>query len=295
MIVRNEAHLIINTFKHLARYIKFDYWAINDNGSTDGTQDLIRNYFKDQGIPGVLDETPWQDFAFNRTVAFSAAFGKTDYAFVWDADDEIHGDFQLPTELTQDSYMFTYGSACGSRYSRCQLFNNRIHWKYVGVLHEYPAGDEPGHSFTQGRVEGDYYFVSGRTGARNRDPDKYLKDALILEKAFTEAYAKKDGIYNRYAFYTAQSYNSCNRHEKSIEFYKKVLELDNWYQEKYMSCIEIYGQYEALKREEEGLRFLVESFQYDKRRVEGVYRLVKYYCVRGHPEVAMAYYTLIQK
>lgn len=294
MIVKNEAHLIVQTFKHLAKYIQFDYWAINDNGSTDGTQDLIRAYFKEKGIPGILDETPWQDFAFNRTVAFRAAFGKTDYAFVWDADDEIHGDFRLPETLTADSYLFTYGNASGARYSRCQLFKNNLRWKYVGVIHECPMSDEPGLQQQQDRVEGDYYFVSGRTGARNRDPDKYLKDALILEKAFHEAVEKKDGIYNRYAFYTAQSYSSCGRHEKSIEFYKKVLGLENWAQEKYMSCIEIYDQYAALKKEEEGLRYLVESFRYDSRRVEGIYRLIKYYCIHGPVEVAMAYYTLIQ-
>jgi glycosyltransferase involved in cell wall biosynthesis len=128
---------------------------IIDNGSTDGTQDLIRGYFKEQGIPGVLDETPWRDFAFNRTAAFNAAFNKTDYAFVWDADDEIYGNFKLPENLTADSYLFTYGNAGGTRYSRCQLFNNRLHWKYVGVLHEYPANAD-GVAKTQETVTGDY-------------------------------------------------------------------------------------------------------------------------------------------
>ena len=295
MIVKNEAHLIIQTLQHLAKFIKFDYWAINDNGSTDGTQDLIRGYFKEQGIPGVLDETPWRDFAFNRTVAFNAAFDKTDYAFVWDADDEIYGDFRLPENLTADSYLFTYGNAGGTRYSRCQLFNNRLRWKYVGVLHEYPASAD-GSAKTQETVMGDYYFISGRTGARNKDPEKYLKDALILEKAFKEEYEAKGPLYNRYAFYTAQSYNSCNKHAKAIEFYKKVVDFDtSWDQERYMSCIEIYDQYAAMKHEEEGLRFLVEAHRFDPRRIEHIYRLVKYYCIKGMSDVAVAYYTLIEK
>ena len=295
MIVKNEAHLIVQTLQHLARYIKFDYWAINDNGSTDGTQDLIRGYFQSQNIPGVLDETPWRDFAYNRTVAFNAAFGKTDYAFVWDADDEIYGDFKMPANLTADSYLFTYGNAGGTRYSRCQLFNNQLRWKYVGVLHEYPTSAD-GAAKTQETVGGDYYFVSGRTGARNKDPHKYLNDAIILEKAFNEEFAVKGPLYNRYAFYTAQSYNSCNQHEKAIEYYKKVVEFDtSWHQERYMSCIEIYDQYSQLKKEEEGLRYLVEAHRFDSRRVEHIYRLVKYYCIKGLPEVAIAYYTLIQK
>lgn len=296
MIVKNEAHLIRQTLQHLAKYIRFDYWAINDNGSTDGTQDLIRNYFREEGIPGVLDDTPWKDFAYNRTVAFRLAYGKTDYAFVWDADDEIFGDFHIPETLTSDSYMCTYGNATGARYSRCQLFNNRLRWKYVGVLHEFPTSDEPDSSrLSQGRIEGDYYFISGRTGARNRDPDKYLKDALILEKAYHEAVEAKDGLMCRYAFYTAQSYKSCNRPEKAIDFYKKVIAHDNWSQEKYIGCLDIYELYSSLKRGEEGLHFLVESFRYDSRRVEGIYQLIKHYCIHGPCEVAMSYYTLIQK
>jgi tetratricopeptide (TPR) repeat protein len=293
MIVKNEGHLIIDTLNHLSKFIQFDYWAINDNGSTDGTQDLIRNYFKEKGIPGELDETPWKDFAYNRTIAFNVAYKKTDYVFVWDADDEIAGDFKFPTDLTADSYKFIFGNEGGLRYSRCQLFNNHLKWHYVGVLHEYPACLEK--SGPTSDVNGNYYFISGRKGDRSKDPNKYLKDAIILEKAFHEAYEKKDGIYNRYAFYTAQSYNCCGMHEKAIEFYKKVLTLDNWLQEKYFSCLEIYDQYEKLKTEEEGLRFLVESFRYDRKRVECIYRLVKYYCIKGLNDVAFAYYTLIQE
>jgi hypothetical protein len=291
MIVKNEAHLILECFRHLEKYIKFDYWVINDNGSTDGTQQLIKDYFAEKGIPGELDETPWQDFAFNRTLAFQKAFEKTDYAFVWDADDEIWGDFKLPAVLDQDYYKFIFGNEQGVRYSRCQLFNNKKRWHYVGVLHEYPAALEPvSQPFD---VLGNYYFISGRRGARNKDPNKYLKDALILEKAFKEAFEKKEPIYNRYCFYTAQSYNSCNHHEKAIEYYKKVLDIDNWIQEKYVACIEIYDQYDKLNRNKEGLFYLVESFKYDRRRIEGIYRLIKYYCINGPVEAGYAYYTMI--
>jgi len=293
MIVKNEAHLIVECFKHLEKYIKFDYWVINDNGSTDGTQALIKNYFKEKGIPGELDETPWRDFAFNRSKAFEIAYNKTDYAFVWDADDEIYGDFKLPEDLNANHYKFIFGNAMGSRYSRCQLFNNRKRWHYVGVIHEYPASKEEMGPPTD--VLGDYYFISGRRGARNKDPEKYLNDALILEKAFFEAFEKKDGIYNRYCFYTAQSYNSCNKHEKAIEFYKRVLTIDNWIEEKYMSCIEIYDQYDKLNRNQEGLFYLIESFKYSSKRIEGIYRLIKYYCINGPVEAAYAYYTMISK
>ena len=290
MIVKDESHVILHTLQNLIKYFHFDSYAISDTGSSDTTKEDITLFFNDLGIPGKVYDDEWKDFGHNRTRALEHAYGTSDYVLVWDADDSIVGEFVLPKELTYDSYLFTFGP--GTVYSRAQLFNNRKRWQYVGVLHEYPrCNEDAGPSFA---VVGNYHFVSGKSGNRSKDPNKYLNDATILEKAFYEAYAAKDQIYNRYAYYTAQSYNSCNHHEKAIEFYKKVLTLDNWLQEKYVSCFEIYDQYVLMKQEEEGLRFLVEGHRYDPRRVECIYRLVKYYCIKGQDDVALAYYSLIQ-
>ena len=292
MIVKNEAHIIADTLEHLHKFIKFDYWVISDTGSTDKTKEIITEFYKKKGIPGKLVEHAWKDFGFNRSAAFAAAYNKTDYAFVWDADDEIAGDFVMPTNLTADSYKFIFGNDSGFRYSRGQLFNNRKRWIYKGVLHEYADCLEP--TGPMESVLGNYYFISGRKGDRSKDPNKYLKDALVLEKGFAEAVEQKDHISNRYAFYCAQSYASCNMHEKAIEWYKKSLTLNLWIQERFICCMEIYEQYEKLKRAEEGLTYLVESYKYDSTRVECIYRLVKHYCIHGPPEVAYMYYTLIQ-
>lgn len=292
MIVKNEAHIIENTLKHLSTYINFDHWVICDTGSTDDTIAIIKRFFEERNIPGAIYQTPWKDFAFNRTDAFNKAYDLTDYVFVWDADDFIEGKFKLPENPTADWYKFTFGNSTGFRYSRCQLFNNRKKWKYVGVLHEYPISVEP----VAPAVDyiGDYYFVSGRTGSRNKDPNKYLNDALILEKAYQEALDDNDPIHIRYAFYCAQSYNSCNQREKAIEWYKKTLTLNNWSQEKYICCVEIYDLYEALNRPAEGLYYLVESYKYDKERIECFYRLIKYYCINGLPEISNLYYNGIK-
>ena len=104
MIVKNEAHIIADTLEHLHKYIKFDYWVISDTGSTDATKEIIKEFYKKEKIPGDLVEHAWKDFGYNRTEAFKAAYKKTDYVFVWDADDEISGKFAMPSELTADSY-----------------------------------------------------------------------------------------------------------------------------------------------------------------------------------------------
>jgi hypothetical protein len=297
MIVKNESRIILDTLKQLTSYINFGYWVINDNGSTDGTQDIIRNFFKEKGIPGELDETKWKDFGYNRTVVFDRAYNKTDYIFIWDADDEIKGDFVFPRDelLVYDSYSFQFGSDSGFRWSRYQLFNNHLHWRYVGVLHEYPECCEvPKKILSSHTVKGDYYFVGRTIGSRNDDRDKYKKDAILLEKAFNDAYEKGEDICNRYAFYTAQSYRDCGMNEKAIEFYKKVLTLDNWVQEKYVSCLNIHTLYERLGSEENAFYYLLDAYNYDTRRIECIYRLVKYYCKKNMNKVANAFYTLIK-
>ena len=292
MIVKNESHIIAGTLEKLLKYIAFDYWVISDTGSTDTTKEIIQDFFKTRNIPGELVEHAWQDFGYNRTKAFECAFNKTDYAFVWDADDDIYGDFKMPDNLEADSYKFIFGNSEGFRYSRHQLFNNRKKWCYKGVLHEYAACMEPASPTKD--IIGDYYFISGRSGDRSKDPNKYFKDALVLEKAVEKALVEKDPLYNRYVFYCAQSYSSCNMHEKAIEWYKKALTIDMWIQEKYVSCLEIYDQYEKLNRSIEGLPYLIESHKYDPTRLECFYRLIKYYCINGQCDIAYMYYTKIQ-
>ncbi len=54
MIVKNESHIIHECLNSIYKYI--DYWIISDTGSTDGTQDIIKKFFEEKGIPGELHQ-----------------------------------------------------------------------------------------------------------------------------------------------------------------------------------------------------------------------------------------------
>ncbi len=287
MIVKNESHIIEETLAHLCDYFKFSYWVISDTGSTDGTQDLIRNFFAKRGIPGELKEDAWRDFGYNRTKAFEHAYKKSDWVLVWDADDSIVGKMALPAKLEGDAYQFIFGDETGFRYTRLQMFNNHKRWKYVGVLHEYPACIDKMEKVTH--VQGEYYFVSGRKGSRNNDPLKYQKDAEVLERALLE-----EPNNDRYAYYCGNSYMNANIHDKAIEWYKKTLKMNGWVEEKYNCCLNINEMLEGMGRAEEGIPYLIESYKHVPNRVEGIYRLVKYYAGKEMYQVAFAFYTLIQ-
>ena len=292
MIVKEESHIIEETLKMLCSKITFTYWVICDTGSNDNTCEIITKFFNLAGIPGELHNHEWKNFAHNRTRALQLAYDKTDLVFVFDADDEICGQITMPSKVESDGYMLNFGYSTGISYQRTLLVNNRIKWEYQSVIHEYIHCLKPNPAMTT--IEGDYYVVSGRKGNRSKDANKYLKDAQMLEEAYKEAKQADDKLYMRYAFYCANSYKDCGKHADAIKWYKLSLTLDNWSQEKYMCCLNIYKEYTSLSEQDKGMFYLVESFKYDTERVECAYALIHYYLQHDLPNVAYKYYELIK-
>ena len=294
MIVKNESHIILKTLEKLCSKIQFRFWVICDTGSTDNTKEIICDFFKSKNIPGELYIDQWKNFAHNRTLALQRAYKKTDLLLVFDADDEIVGDIEMPrvNATIYDEYHLKFGSQAGTAYTRVLLINNTKRFVYQSVLHEFICCLEP--NATNTVIEGNYFVVSGRSGNRSLDPEKYLKDAKVLEAAHAEALLKKDPLYYRYAFYCANSYKDYGSFEEAIKWYKITLSQGNWEQEKYMSCLSIYDCYDKLNQKETGLFYLVKAFSYDTERVECLYPLLVHYCCEGQNKIAYNYYLNVK-
>ena len=157
MIVKNEADIILNTLKNLIEHIQLDYWVICDTGSTDNTAELIENFFKEKGIEGELHHDEWQDFAHNRTKALEYAYKKTDFLFIFDADDRIVGDLKgaMPTLKHGNAYHLQFG--WGVQWKRMPLVDNHIKWYYEGVMHEIIGTKEPYNIIS---IDGDYHIAT---------------------------------------------------------------------------------------------------------------------------------------
>ncbi len=267
MIVKNESEIIEATLTNLCEHLTFSYWVICDTGSTDSTKEIIKSFFEKRRIPGELFEHEWRDFAYNRTKALECAYQKSDYLFIFDADDKIHGNLVLP-KLTSDRYMFTFGKEFS--YERPLLITNRKRWIYRGVIHEYLDSNEPRITLA---IRGDYFIESGRTGNRSKNPNKYADDAIILKKAFEE----DESLKTRYAFYCAQSYIDSNQNDLAIEWYQKCISLNGWDQERYYSCVQL-GELFHRKKDYLQMQFYwSKSCQYDPERIEAIVMLMGYY------------------
>src|SRR5579863_469225 len=90
MIVKNEMANLDRCLTSVAPYI--DCWVIGDTGSSDGTQDFIRGFFAERGVPGELHEFPFVNFAQARNEALDRARASSlafDYLLFTDADMEL--------------------------------------------------------------------------------------------------------------------------------------------------------------------------------------------------------------
>ncbi len=271
MIVKNETEVLKRCFDSIKPFI--DYWVIVDTGSTDGTQELIKELLKE--IPGELHECPWVDFGFNRTQAVKLARGKADYILFMDADDYLlyEENYLLPP-LTEDSYYLQRGNAHVS-YFTPQLVKGHLPWKWVGVLHEYLACDV---SFSSAVLE-NIRYVQTVEGSRSKDPQKYWKHVELLEAGL-----KQEPSNERYVFYLAESYREVGEFSKAIEYYQKRVLLGGWEEEVFISLLQIAKLQKELKEEQEKV---IESFyrahRYRPHRAEPIYYLAELFNqVRRH-------------
>jgi len=275
MIVKDESHIIIDTLTKLLKKIDIDYWVICDTGSSDNTIELILCFFKEKNIKGELYNDKWVDFAYNRSLALSRAYNKTDLLFVFDADDEIDGEINIRNHYNPkiDGYFLKFGNEIMT-YQRILLINNRIKWLFKSVLHEYIECIEK-KNCVYTILEGDYFVKSGRTGSRNKDEKKYLKDALLLEEAYKEAKSKDDKLFFRYSYYCANSYRDNKSYEDALKWYINTLELDyHSPEEKYNCCLNIQLCYNLLTKNNLGVYYAFESLKYCKMRCECWFELI---------------------
>jgi len=246
MIVKNESKVIERCLASILPVI--DYWVIVDTGSTDGTQDKIKKFFDNVGIPGELHERTWKNFGHNRSEALELAYANKDidYCLMIDSDEVLVFDpgfdpDKFKDSLTADLYnVFAfYGN---TRYHRPQLTSNKLRYYYRGVLHEYvDCHDEiKTRDFAKG-----FTNTPIQDGARSQNPTKYADDAKAFEEALKGEVDPKD--FNRYHFYLAQSYRDSQQWEKSLEAYLKRASLGGWNEEVFYSLFQVGRIREILK------------------------------------------------
>ena len=250
MIVKNEAHIIRRCLESALPLI--DYVLIVDTGSSDGTQQVIRDFLHEKTLPGQVIEEPWRDFAYNRSFALQKLreCPHIDYGLMIDADTVIDYDAGFNADgfkqdLRHDLYDVTIRRG-GISYALPLLFSNRLGFTYKGVLHEYLVAPPNCSRATALGFSNRQY----PDGARSRNPRKYQDDAAVLEQALlTET---DPFLIARYTFYLAQSYKDAGENERALQSYLRRTQLGFWQEEVFISLYRAAQTMEALGRSSRG-------------------------------------------
>jgi hypothetical protein len=292
MIVKNESAIIrscLDNVKHL-----IDAAVIEDTGSTDDTIDLIDSWLVDNNLPGKIVSEEWSDFGTNRSSALSHAEWflsqyqeDTWYILFMDADNKAVGQDGISilsfdkSKLTHDAYKVSMKST-DLNYTYDYLWMIKVQpnrkWKWFEVCHEYLGA--VGWNPTFGRIK-DGYIISGRHGARNKDPMKYQKDALLFETVLKNAPApsdtKADSIWCRRRFYCAQSWRDAGLWDLAEKRYQECLDTVNgWTEERYIAGMRLFEQrYRGRVVDQKGIDLLFFLFTLSPDRLEAPYHLVQ--------------------
>lgn len=285
MIVKNESHVIKATLENLVSKIDLDYYVVSDTGSTDNTKEIIKTFFDEKNIPGEIHDDEWKDFGYNRSKALEYAFScPSEFIFIHDADDRIEGEMNLPElkKLLHPTKPTQFSLRIGNTftYNRPLIFHNDYKWCFKGVLHEYVSllNPDDGPINTVVMSQPTYWIDSRREGARSKDPEKYKKDALILEKAYEEAKANKDHLEPRYAYYCAQSYKDCGELDKAIHYYMIRTKLGSYQEEVYTAYLYAGRCMISAKRPEAEIeKCFLDGWESMRDRSECLFQLANYY------------------
>jgi glycosyltransferase involved in cell wall biosynthesis len=278
MIVKNEAKVIERCFDSLRSIV--DEYVVCDTGSTDGTQEVMKKYWKKHKLKGEVHNRPWVSFCHNRQEAFDLGKGKGDYIMTIDAD-EVFAPFvnnkvdlnkkvaALPTLKADRVEVKTqYGNLL---YSRTQFYKNGLDWKWNWPIHEVcGAADEKS---METLFNACVYPTS--EGARSTDPHKYQRDALVFEQWLLDHPEDARGW-----FYLAQSYRDCGQPAKSLEPLKKCIEYSQWDEETYLAKLRMGRcKIEAGIPWQECINDFLQAYEFRPSRAEALYEIIHRYRV----------------
>ena len=230
LLCKNEEKYIRAALQSAKPFIT--HWSILDTGSTDGTQDAVRETMV--GIPGTLTESNWKGWDKSRTESIDLAKKSgCDFILLLDADETLEGSI-TPVGFDQVGDVTVHFGDI--RYTRPNLLSTKHGWHYVGVTHEYLTAPENPQRVLLPLIVKTAAERAGKT------PERCAEDARLLERGLLEEPGN-----SRYQFYLAQSYKDSLQKEKAIEAYAKRATMGGWDEEVYISLLRVAQLSEGIK------------------------------------------------
>ena len=290
MIVKNESKIIHRLLESVRPII--DCYCICDTGSTDNTEEIIRDFFNKHSIPGKIVQEPFKNFEYSRNVALNACLGMSDYVLLVDADMILQvKNFDKTLLKSSDSFYILQGND-HFYYQNMRIVKNNGLFSYSGVTHEYI--NVPGGS-SMTRLSKDQLFILD-VGDGGSKGDKFDRDVRLLINGIEDvALLPGKPNYDRYHFYLANTYHDSGHFEKAIEYYKKRIEIGGWEQEIWYSYYRIGLCYKHLGKIGDAIYYWMLGYDHFPKRIENLYEIMNHYRHLSKHKLSDHYYQMAKK
>jgi tetratricopeptide (TPR) repeat protein len=298
---KNEAKGIRRMLESVWKHI--DFYVFQDNGSTDGTPDIVREFFADKNIPGFIYEVEegWVGFGWNRDHLLQTTL-HTDHGCDWimkmDCDEylEVDDDFDWYPFFTSDKQGFNVTSmAPGCIYFRTWIWDASLPWKFKhDVAHEciYIDDGVTGENYSTQDLPRGFRMIGTSDGESYTVRTKYISDALKLEEKMIREETMLTDLYH--FWYIAKSYHDCyggdfypfeKSHSeefarRAIYYYQHYIDYvkqDGFHEMTYFSKFSIGDLYKYLGEFDKAIEYYNDSEKHCHVRNEHIVRLAFIY------------------
>ena len=267
MIVRNESHVIQRCLESIKPWI--DYWVISDTGSTDHTQEIIKDFLQD--IPGELHQHPWINFGYNRNEVLKLAKRKGDYLLLIDADEVLEGVIDK-NHLDKDLYLIKLrlSTQLAKSSRRAFLIKNSLDFYWEGVIHEEIKFVS---QWSAGIFDSAFLRVEMQDGHRSQNPKKYLEEAKKLERVILD-----DPRNSAYIHHLAVFYELAGEFELALKYHQKRASMEGFDENTFWSKYSIGKLQEMLQMDPSlFIKSYQEAYRFRPSRAEPLYHIAQYY------------------
>jgi glycosyltransferase involved in cell wall biosynthesis len=210
---KNESSVIKRMLESCLPYV--DYYVMQNNGSTDGTDEIAKQFLIDNKVSGEIYEVEegWVGFGWNRDHLIQYC-QKTDHGCDWilkmDCDEVLEVDDTFDWSLLDDKSIQSFHIPAVSGtcvYHRAWMYNANLPWRFNHDLcHEtvYCQIPEIGQNFQRFDLPISFRQVGTNEGQSWGVPTKFVSDSLKLEEQLIR---EQTMLTNEYHFwYLAKSY-----------------------------------------------------------------------------------------
>lgn len=215
VMFKNESKGIRRMLESVWKHI--DFYVFQDNGSTDGTPEIVKDFFSDKNIPGFIYqvEEGWVGFGWNRDHLLQKTLQSNhgcDWIMKMDCDEYLEVDEDFDWNHFRNTNIESFHVVAqkpGCIYYRAWIWNAKLPWKF----HHDPAHEtiyldnERGENFQRVNLPRSFRMLGTHDGESYTVRTKYISDALKLEEKMIREETMLTDTYH--FWYIAKSYQDC--------------------------------------------------------------------------------------